>query len=297
MAKLVVVMADNTTIDVKLDRERITIGRRPDNDVCLPYPAVSGEHAAVVTILADSFLEDLGSTNGTLVNGKPIAKHFLRNLDQIDIGKQRLVYLVNDDARYDPPPASLGPLNMRMLVERVEPVLPPIISSERSRAPGHSKDIEALADELDEGISGMQVSAEIDSMAGMPPEPVRSLPPLDVVGSRPSGARGVDRPAPTPANPDLTQSLPPVPWLKVITGPNAGRSVPLVKDETTVGRVGVAVAVVRKSANGLMLVPIEAKVPARVNGRPLAQGGMHLKTGDQIEIAGAKLELLEPMKV
>ncbi len=70
MGKLVLFLADGTTMDVPLDSERITIGRRADNDVCLPYPAVSGEHAAVVTILADSFLEDLGSTNGTLVNGK-----------------------------------------------------------------------------------------------------------------------------------------------------------------------------------------------------------------------------------
>jgi pSer/pThr/pTyr-binding forkhead associated (FHA) protein len=297
MAKLVVVTADNTTIDVRLDRERITIGRRPDNDVCLPYPAVSGEHAAVVTILADSFLEDLGSTNGTLVNGKPIAKHFLRNLDQIDIGKQKLVYLVNDDARYDPPPASLGPLNMRMLQERVDPVLPPVISSERPRArTPPSKEIDALSDELDQGISGMQVSAEIDSMADMPPEPVRAIPPLDAVGARGGGARRSERAA-TPANPDLTQSLPPVPWLKVLTGPNAGRSVPLVKDETTVGRVGVSVAVVRKSADGYLLVPVESKVPARINGRSVAEGGSPLKPGDQIEIAGAKLEFLEPTKV
>src|SRR5512132_4635601 len=98
MAKLVLYLPDGSL----LDKERLTLGRRPDNDVCLPYPAVSGEHAAVVTILADSFLEDLGSTNGTLVNGKPIAKHFLRDHDQIDIGKQKLVYLVRDEERYEP---------------------------------------------------------------------------------------------------------------------------------------------------------------------------------------------------
>jgi len=55
VGKLVLFLADGTTTDVPLDRERITIGRRADNDVCLPYPAVSGEHAAVVTILADSW--------------------------------------------------------------------------------------------------------------------------------------------------------------------------------------------------------------------------------------------------
>ena len=87
MGKLVLYLPDGTVHDIVLDKERLSIGRRPDNDVCLPYPAVSGEHAAVVNILDDSFLEDLGSTNGTLVNGKPVVKHFLRDNDLIDIGR------------------------------------------------------------------------------------------------------------------------------------------------------------------------------------------------------------------
>src|SRR5215471_4926730 len=98
MSKLVLFLADGTTLDVPLDRERTTIGRRADNDICLPNLAVSGEHAVIVTILTDSFLEDLGSTNGTLVNGKPIAKHFLRDRDQIDIGRHKLIYCADDDA-------------------------------------------------------------------------------------------------------------------------------------------------------------------------------------------------------
>src|SRR5438132_8876729 len=98
MSKLVMFLPDGTTLDVPLARERTTIGRRADNDICLPNLAVSGEHAVVVTILADSFLEDLNSTNGTLVNGGPIAKHFLRDRDQIDIGRHKLVYCADDGA-------------------------------------------------------------------------------------------------------------------------------------------------------------------------------------------------------
>ena len=297
MAKLVVVMADNTAIDVPLDRERITIGRRPDNDVCLPYPAVSGEHAAVVTILADSFLEDLGSTNGTLVNGKPVAKHFLRDRDQIDVGKQRLVYLARDDERYEPPSHALGPLNMRMLAERVDPIQPPIIRSNTTE-PSRSVDpaISQLSDDLDSGISGMQVSAEIDSMAGIEPEPVHRLPPHHVSALHATPARRAERPAPTPPNPELTQSLPPMPAIKVLTGPNAGRSVPLLKDETTVGRVGVAVAAIRRSGDAFTLVPLEARDPAKVNGRPVGKDAVPLRPDDEIEIAGTKLKLVVPGK-
>ncbi|NDP42202.1 MAG: FHA domain-containing protein, partial [Aromatoleum sp.] len=119
MGKLVLFLADGTTLDIRLDRERITIGRRADNDVCLPYPAVSGEHAAVVTILADSFLEDSGSTNGTLVNGNPVAKHFLRDRDQIDIGRQKLVYVIDESVKLDPSPQVLGRLESRIFGERV----------------------------------------------------------------------------------------------------------------------------------------------------------------------------------
>ena len=93
---------DGGTRDIKLDRNRITIGRRADNDVHLPYPAVSAEHAAIITVLEDSFLEDLESTNGTLVNGKRITKHFLRDGDAIDVGRVQLVYVMNDDEVVEP---------------------------------------------------------------------------------------------------------------------------------------------------------------------------------------------------
>jgi hypothetical protein len=75
----------------------LTIGRRPDNDLCLPQAVVSGEHAVVVTILNDSFLEDLGSTNGTLVNGKAITKHFLPRSRRDRYRPEILVYLADDD--------------------------------------------------------------------------------------------------------------------------------------------------------------------------------------------------------
>ncbi len=93
MAKLIMSLDNAVIRDVPLDKERFTIGRKAHNDIQIDNLAVSGEHALIVTILNDSFLEDLGSTNGTLVNGNPVKKHILQNNDVIEIGKYKLKYV------------------------------------------------------------------------------------------------------------------------------------------------------------------------------------------------------------
>lgn len=95
MAKLILSMDGLVLKEIALNKERLTIGRKPHNDIQIDNLAISGEHAAVVTILADSFLEDLNSTNGTLVNGQPIKKHFLRANDIIELGKYKLKYMLD----------------------------------------------------------------------------------------------------------------------------------------------------------------------------------------------------------
>src|SRR6478736_3276552 len=93
MAKLILSMDGLVLKEIPLAKERTTIGRKPHNDIQIDNLAVSGEHAVIVTILNDSFLEDLGSTNGTVVNGNPIKKHFLQNNDVIELGKYKLKFV------------------------------------------------------------------------------------------------------------------------------------------------------------------------------------------------------------
>lgn len=92
MGKLLVTDSNGKQSDVPLSKERVTIGRHADNDIPLNDKAVSGHHAVVITILQDSFLEDLDSTNGTQVNSKQIAKHPLSHGDVISIGRNTLKY-------------------------------------------------------------------------------------------------------------------------------------------------------------------------------------------------------------
>lgn len=97
---LVLTLNQSVLGEFSLDKERLLIGRKPENDIQVDNLAVSGQHAAIITILNDSFLEDLDSTNGTFVNGKLVKKHALKHGDVITIGKHELKY-VNDDATTD----------------------------------------------------------------------------------------------------------------------------------------------------------------------------------------------------
>jgi hypothetical protein len=280
MSKLVLFLPDGTTLDVPLARERTTIGRRADNDICLPNLAVSGEHAVVVTILADSFLEDLNSTNGTLVNGSPIAKHFLRDRDQIDIGRHRLVYCVDDDAVIDAEVvAGIARIGARDFGERVEPAKP-LARAHRAKAP----DSPPAGDHphVHRDVVG-------DLAGGRLPE-AHPAPDAAVPGPTSEATPGVPlAPAAVPA-----PSAPQLASIKLLSGVNAGALVALTKAETTVGRPGVQVASIVKAGASFRLKPVEGASPPRINGKPVDGEGADLRHGDTIEIAGSRLEFVDP---
>jgi hypothetical protein len=260
MAKLVLLVPNGTTLDVPLRRERVTLGRRADNDVCLPNLAVSGEHAVVMTILSDSFLEDLGSTNGTLVNGKPIAKHFLRDGDLIDIGRHKLLYFVDDEAI---PPAGILKKAVREAVgdlgDKVE-MAKPVVRTRRAspavvRRDGPKPPEPAKVDE------------STQRNLAVPTHP--AAPGLPVDGGGTDGAR-----------------------LKFLSGYKAGQVVALTRDRTTVGRAGVQLIAIERSGEGYRLRLVEGE-SAPVNGRPATADGVPLASGDVVEILGNRLEFVD----
>jgi len=279
MGKFVHFLVNGTAREIKLDRERITIGRRPDNDLCLPQPPVSGAHAAVVTILADSFLEDLGSTNGTLVNGKAITKHFLRDRDEVDIGREILVYLADDAAKLEAPPRG-----------RDRPRDSAVGMGAASATPSEAGD-PRVADGIPRGkrrSDGQVASARpVDAI-----EPPVAAEGEDLAADWTSAesrfpARGMEAPLPSPP-------AEPMPAIRVLSGVRAGHLVPLANGETLVGRAGVQVAALRRADNEVRVVPVEGASPPNVNGTPVAAEGQRLIAGDVLEIAGARVELVAP---
>jgi hypothetical protein len=75
-----------------VDREHMTIGRRPESDVFLDDVTVSRDHALLVGRGDQFYLDDCGSLNGTYVNRSRIESHRLEEGDEVQIGKYKLTY-------------------------------------------------------------------------------------------------------------------------------------------------------------------------------------------------------------
>jgi pSer/pThr/pTyr-binding forkhead associated (FHA) protein len=90
MPKMIVSIDGVVIKEVQLTKDRMTLGRRPYNDIVIDNLAVSGEHAVIQMVGTEVFLEDLNSTNGTYINGKAVKKQLLQNNDTVEIGKYKI---------------------------------------------------------------------------------------------------------------------------------------------------------------------------------------------------------------
>lgn len=72
------------------------IGRHTSNDLSLNDSTVSGEHARITSIMKTSYIQDLGSTNGTFVNGRKVQQQVLRNDDIVTIGEYSIMFISED---------------------------------------------------------------------------------------------------------------------------------------------------------------------------------------------------------
>ncbi len=81
-----VLMSDDQELKTLPLERRIRIGRQSDNDLVVTDPGVSRHHAEVINTNGTCTLHDLGSTNGTYVNGTVVSEHALRDGDRISLG-------------------------------------------------------------------------------------------------------------------------------------------------------------------------------------------------------------------
>ena len=277
-AKLILSMDGAVLQEYVLGKERMTIGRKPHNDIVIDNLAVSGEHAAVVTILNDSFLEDLDSTNGVMVNGVAVKKHFLQNNDLIEIGKYKLRYLNMQQSQA----AAAADDYEKTIVLRTPPSAPKV---------------NPPAAPVSHEMTG---KFEAETPKPIVPPSVAAPAPAQQEGNREAvqQAAGVqaDSAAVTAAHPAASapQGQPnaavPLAAVQILTGPNAGKELELVKNLTTLGKPGVQVVVVTRRPHGYFITHVEGANYPSLNGKTLDAHQHPLSNHDIIDLAGVKME-------
>lgn len=100
MAKLILTHEGAVIREYQLKGERTTVGRKPHNDIHLEDPTVSGEHAVFLN-LQHFYVEDMGSTNGVILNGKRVTKRQLNNGDVIRIGRHEFKFVDEMTGTFD----------------------------------------------------------------------------------------------------------------------------------------------------------------------------------------------------
>jgi pSer/pThr/pTyr-binding forkhead associated (FHA) protein len=283
MAKLILSMDGLVLKEIPLAKERTTIGRKPHNDIQIDNLAVSGEHAVIVTILNDSFLEDLGSTNGTVVNGNAIKKHFLQNNDIIELGKYKLKF-VGEAA----PAAGAAPAGEKADFEKTMVLRP----SQMKAAADQAK---AMAAAAGGGAAGAQAAAVAQRAAAVQAVGATATA-AGIADKDPAKAPAAAAAAPAAAVPaSATATAPakpgqPMGAIQLLSGANAGKELELNKPLTTLGKPGVQVAVLTRRPQGYFITHVEGSSRPAVNGQQIGTAPHALKDHDVIELAGVKME-------
>lgn len=259
MAKLILSLDNALLSEYQLDKERMTIGRRPSNDIHIDNLAVSGEHAAIIQMGNDFYIEDLNSTNGTLVNEKPAKKHLLQHADVVTFGKYQLKY-INE--------ASLANIGM-----------------------GGGEDFEKTMIIRPSAMKAVEPPKVTPSPAPAMSIPTMSPTPAPAIKPTPSPASVSPTPSPVPAaappvnpNGEITGRI------QVLNGSSSGRELVLNKALTTLGKPGVQVAVITKRPNGYFITHVEGQTFPIVNGTSTGAQAFALSDHDVIELAGVKME-------
>lgn len=264
MAKLILSLDNALLSEYTLDKERTTVGRRPSNDIQIDNLAVSGEHAAIIQMGKDYFIEDLDSTNGTLVNAKAVKKHLLQHADVIEFGKYQLKY-INETAL-----ANIGMGGGEEDFEKTMIIRPSAMKAmEPAKKPA-------------EPAPAMGVPA-------VPPPPVRPTPMSSTsTPASPVAAASVASSQTVPATAATGSDI--IGRIQVLNGSSSGRELILNKALTTLGKPGVQVAVITKRPNGYFITHVEGGTFPIVNGTSTGAQAFALKDHDVIELAGVKME-------
>lgn len=250
MSKLVLHGPHGADKEFALDRERITIGRKAHNDIHLDASAVSGNHAVIITLGSDSFLEDLNSTNGTSVNQASVHRCVLQDGDEIKIAHYRLTF-VSEPAAQSAPGKTISATPKSQI------------------APATGSPFTA--------VDAITLIPDLTELA-TPSAPSDTLQPVTLTPA------GEAEPACESEPGSATLGT-----LRILAGPGTGQTLELVRPVTTLGKPGIQVAAITLRDGLYYLGLVEGDALPLVNGEESNELPIRLRHRDVISIAGVQL--------
>ncbi|MBV9182047.1 MAG: FHA domain-containing protein [Acidobacteria bacterium] len=266
MAKLYLKFEDRVIREIVLSGGEVTIGRQPDNLVCIDNPAVSGHHAKVYGEDDHYILEDKESFNGTYVNNHRISRVTLKDGDEALIGKHTIEFRDQGIEAASAPRSAL--------------VHSPARQSQVEKANAPQLDCTVVLD-----------TAKAKELLA------RAAVAASIAGSVGQQNSGTSQNRPHDDGPGVRQT---VGTLTIVKGRTDQQYYVLTSKLTVIGKSKMAgirlkkwfaprvVASIHRAEDSYFIAPSGNKIKIRVNNSLIGSGQTQLKVGDIIEVAEIK---------
>ena len=289
MPKLILSVDDKIIDEYSIEKDTIAIGRRTDNDICLDNLAISGHHTQITTVLNDSFIEDLNSTNGTFVNSKFVKKHALKDGDVIDVGNHRIKYInhlatSSANSEFENTVVMKPNTNQRDIDDSISDLVDEIdaIADAKMESSDDSNDEnhEAKQTSTDKNNTDENTSVGSSNNNGEADDSVEAVDENKQPSAKASQA--------TP----IVYSSSKLGRIQILSGSNTDKELLLDKSLTTIGKPGVAVVGITKRRNSYFIIHVEGSEDnvSKLNGEVIEGKAQPLEDHDIIDVAGIKLE-------
>ncbi|MEE9320562.1 MAG: FHA domain-containing protein [Granulosicoccus sp.] len=306
----------------------IEIGRRTNNDVCIPDLSVSGLHARINFDNGDAWIEDLHSTNGSYINGRLISRQRLNNGDEIVLGKVLVRFQqtqstldtsntapdVIADTAYasetdkDSSVATVSPANVEShhSSENKQPVI------DDDRLPEADNDVDddepmTLSQRAKVALGRVPASAESSDQIAATISDVNGvtnarIPEIHRAGVEPTPRsteplhplEGVEHQQPM-HDLDSSQAASRGAVIEIKNGAKSGQILPIDKPVTTLGRPGIQIAAIMRKPDGYFLMHIESDDSVdrpTLNQDSIGDEPVMLHSGDELNVAGIDVEFM-----
>jgi len=251
-ARVVVSLEGQILSEAPLTKPVTVVGRHPACDIVIDAPHVSARHMLFRVVNTTVYVEDLASTNGTVVNGIPASHQVVHHLDLIEVGKHKLHF-------FDESMLSGSVSNLESTV---------VTEFERTMLAAHA----ALAEAAPAPATATARAAADDDLDR--PRMIRS----------PFGEAALEQSRPGVKTPPLA--------LYVLKGEERGRVIALDKPNTMIGTAGTDTALVVKRAGKLLIARLGGQRPLKLNRRELGPGAHPIQERDVLYVGATTFEVV-----